>query len=361
MSAARTGEGILDVEIVHPGPTEFTCTSELHARGDTLDLTKFYDLVCDTAHQAPRPGGRRPAGCPRPRRSAVLTNLVRDQAEVDLAGPATPRRAGACRLLPAALAADDLDPPCRCGRGLETPARPRSRRSATGSATPRSPSNPSSTWDAATRSTTTTHGLDAGDRHPSRQALRVPRLPRRRQVLRPGPPRHLSRPRRRRTTRPNLPRTSLASAGATTKPRPPAPSDTIAPPTTTVTSGTAPTGRRTSSPPPAPSPCPPTSWQLPGYGDAHACIHARRPGGTATRAGAGHRARAAGPTSPRRPWCWRPGVRRADRRRDGTWTPEPVSYAFQWLRGGHPIGGAVTGKGLPPDPARPRPPAVGPG
>ena len=25
----------------------------------------------------------------------------------------------------------------------------------------------------------------------------------------------------------------------------------------------------------------------------------------------------------------------------GTWTPEPVSYAYQWLRGGHPIDGAV--------------------
>ncbi len=44
------------------------------------------------------------------------------------------------------------------------------------------------------------------------------------------------------------PRTSPASAGATTEPRPPASGDTNAPPTATATSGTDPTARRTSSP-----------------------------------------------------------------------------------------------------------------
>ena len=43
------GKASWDVELVHPAPTEFAGTSELHARGDTLDLTKFYDLVCDSA------------------------------------------------------------------------------------------------------------------------------------------------------------------------------------------------------------------------------------------------------------------------------------------------------------------------
>ncbi len=45
--------------------------------------------------------------------------------------------------------------------------------------------------------------LDARGRHPARPALRLPRLPRRRQIVRPRPHRALPRPRQRRTTRPN--------------------------------------------------------------------------------------------------------------------------------------------------------------
>ena len=38
-----------DVVITHPDASRFTGTSELHATGDTLDLTRFHDLVCAEA------------------------------------------------------------------------------------------------------------------------------------------------------------------------------------------------------------------------------------------------------------------------------------------------------------------------
>lgn len=43
---ARSG---WDVVLVHPAPHRFTGTSELHATGDTLDLTRFHDVVCAEA------------------------------------------------------------------------------------------------------------------------------------------------------------------------------------------------------------------------------------------------------------------------------------------------------------------------
>jgi hypothetical protein len=48
------GKASWGVELVHPGPTDFAGTSELHARGDTLDLAKFYDLSLRLGTSLPR-------------------------------------------------------------------------------------------------------------------------------------------------------------------------------------------------------------------------------------------------------------------------------------------------------------------
>ncbi len=103
------GKASWDVELVHPGPTEFTGTSELHARGDTLDLTKFYDLVCDTAHQLRALGDPDELGARKAKALGVLADLACGQAALDLAALVPTRRAGKVRLY-LHVDADDLDP-----------------------------------------------------------------------------------------------------------------------------------------------------------------------------------------------------------------------------------------------------------
>ena len=273
------GKASWDVELVHPAPTEFAGTSELHARGDTLDLTKFYDLVCDTAAPAPRPRrhrrARRPQGqsvrrARRPRRTARPPSTC--------AALVPTRRAGKVRLY-LHVDADDLDADQR-GRDVERLG----------------PATIAKIKDWVGHAQVTIQPVldmgrgDAVDQHDPPAWMREIVILRDRhcvfpgcrvdaRCLRPGPHRPLPRPRRRRTTRPNsAQRTSPASADATTEPRPPASGDTNAPPTATATSGTDPTVRRTSSPPPAPSPCPPTDQlhDAPGCTHSWSCVSSRQ-------------------------------------------------------------------------------------
>jgi hypothetical protein len=48
-AADRDARAGWDVVLVHPDPHRYSGTSELHAVGDTLDLTRFHDVVCAEA------------------------------------------------------------------------------------------------------------------------------------------------------------------------------------------------------------------------------------------------------------------------------------------------------------------------
>src|SRR5215831_18937385 len=59
--AEQTAREEWDVKLTHP-TSGFAGTSYLEATGDTLDLTKFYDLVCDHAAHLARLGDTDPLG-----------------------------------------------------------------------------------------------------------------------------------------------------------------------------------------------------------------------------------------------------------------------------------------------------------
>ena len=244
------GQASWDVELVHPGPTEFTGTSELHARGDTLDLTKFYDLVCDTAHQLRTLGDPDELGARKAKALGVLADLAHGQAALDLAALVPQRRAGKVRLY-LHVDADDLD------------------QSAVGDVERLGPATIAKIREWVGHAQVTIQPVldlgrgDAVDQHDPPAWMREIVTLRDRHCVFPGcrvdarscdldhidpyldpgdggPPGQTS-----------AQRTSPASADDTTEPRPPGSGDTTAPPTTTATSGTARTARRTSSPPPA--------------------------------------------------------------------------------------------------------------
>jgi hypothetical protein len=145
------GEGSWDVTLTHPAPTEFAGTSDLTARGDTLDLTEFYELVCAIAHQLYLDGDPDPLGARKAKALGLITDLITGPA-TDLANgratldPQTPpsRRQGgrarsrcSCTSTPptstSTTKAAQPSPPVR-SRGSVRPPWPRS---ATGSGTGR--------------------------------------------------------------------------------------------------------------------------------------------------------------------------------------------------------------------------------
>ncbi len=66
------GKASWDVRLTHPGPTDFTGTSELWARGDSLALQALYDEVCAKAHQDALDGDPDPLGA---RKAKALAGL----------------------------------------------------------------------------------------------------------------------------------------------------------------------------------------------------------------------------------------------------------------------------------------------
>ena len=66
-----------DVALVHPRPEEFAGTSDLYVRGDTLELTRIYDLLTRTAADLATSGDTDPLGA---RRAKALGLLVDHQA-----------------------------------------------------------------------------------------------------------------------------------------------------------------------------------------------------------------------------------------------------------------------------------------
>jgi hypothetical protein len=71
-----------DVVLVHPDPLHYSGTSELHASGDTLDLTRFHDVVCAEAEALGALGDADDLGV---RKAKALGVIADAQARLDLA------------------------------------------------------------------------------------------------------------------------------------------------------------------------------------------------------------------------------------------------------------------------------------
>ena len=113
----ETGKETWDVQLLHPRPEEFAGTSELFARGDTLDLTKFYDLLCATAADLAAAGDTDPLGA----RKAKALGIIADQqgllplVEEGVLRPSRNPSTAKTRLY-LHLDLADLDDPTRVGR-----------------------------------------------------------------------------------------------------------------------------------------------------------------------------------------------------------------------------------------------------
>ena len=68
--AEQAGKAAWDVRIQHPGVGEWAGTSWLDATGDTVDLTKFGDLIADIARRLGEAGDPDTWSSAGPRRSA---------------------------------------------------------------------------------------------------------------------------------------------------------------------------------------------------------------------------------------------------------------------------------------------------
>jgi hypothetical protein len=80
----RAGADAWDVALVHRSDGGWAGTSHLDATGDTVDLTKFYDLVCDHAAHLARLGDPDPLGA---RKAKALGIIADAQTHLDLHGP----------------------------------------------------------------------------------------------------------------------------------------------------------------------------------------------------------------------------------------------------------------------------------
>ena len=65
-----------DVTLTHPEATDFAGTSHLEARGDTLTLKAFYDLVCALAHQLHLDGDPDPLGARKVKAIGMIVALA---------------------------------------------------------------------------------------------------------------------------------------------------------------------------------------------------------------------------------------------------------------------------------------------
>ncbi|MFZ2013209.1 MAG: HNH endonuclease signature motif containing protein [Nocardioides sp.] len=89
--AEAQGRDAWDVTLTHPetgGTGGWAGTSRLEATGDTLDLTRFYDLVCDTAAHLADLGDPDPLGA---RKAKALGALADAQGHLELGPPDEPQ------------------------------------------------------------------------------------------------------------------------------------------------------------------------------------------------------------------------------------------------------------------------------
>ena len=120
-----------DVTLTHPDPTDFLGTSHLEATGDTLVLKSFYDQVCAVAHQLYLDGDTSPLGVRKIKALGILTGQ-----------PATSDQRRRSRCTSGSRPATSNPTPSPPVRSRSS-APPPSPRSAPGSATTKSSSNPS--------------------------------------------------------------------------------------------------------------------------------------------------------------------------------------------------------------------------
>ena len=81
--AERAGQRSWDVRVFHRTDGDWAGTSHLEATGDTVDLTKFYDLVCDHAAHLARLGDTDDLGI---RKAKALGVIADHQSQLDLYG-----------------------------------------------------------------------------------------------------------------------------------------------------------------------------------------------------------------------------------------------------------------------------------
>ena len=103
------GKGSWDVGISHPAPAEFAGTSDLTARGDSLDLQRFFDLVCAIAHQLYLDGDTDPLGARKAKALGLIAVLATGQGTLDpTPGKAPSKQSGKVKVY-VHVDADDLD------------------------------------------------------------------------------------------------------------------------------------------------------------------------------------------------------------------------------------------------------------
>lgn len=88
VEAEQAGKAGWDVRLEHRSDGEWAGTSHLNATGDTADLTKLYDVVCEHAAHLARLGDTDSLGA----RKAKALGLIADaQSQLDLCGPTDDR------------------------------------------------------------------------------------------------------------------------------------------------------------------------------------------------------------------------------------------------------------------------------
>jgi hypothetical protein len=83
--AEQTGREAWDVTLLHRNDGGWAGTSHLEATGDTLDLTRFYDLVCDHAAHLAQLGDSDDLGA---RKAKALGVIADSQSHLDVHGSA---------------------------------------------------------------------------------------------------------------------------------------------------------------------------------------------------------------------------------------------------------------------------------
>ena len=97
-----------DVPLTHPEATDFAGTSHLEARGDTLTLKAFYDLICALAHQLFLDGDTDPLGARKIKAIGIIVALATGRQTLDIPTKSTSKSTGKVKVY-VRVDADDLD------------------------------------------------------------------------------------------------------------------------------------------------------------------------------------------------------------------------------------------------------------
>ena len=114
--AEQVGQQSWDVRLLHRTDGGWAGTSHLDATGDTVDLTRFYDLVCDHAAHLARLGDTDDLGV---RKAKALGVIADHQSQLDLYGSGAGSGSRGATAVPGedpALPAPDTHRPARPAR-----------------------------------------------------------------------------------------------------------------------------------------------------------------------------------------------------------------------------------------------------